>query len=434
MTDQIELAAPAERPAVEPRVNAARIAADLQQFGELGATGAGVTRLAYTPAERQAHDLMARRMRDAGLTVSVDAFGNSYGLRPGTDPSLPAIGFGSHLDTVPNGGRFDGAVGTLGALEVMRALQDAGVETRHPLLLVVFAAEEGARFGAPCLGSKAITGILSERDLDRLKDANGVTLRSAIASVGLDPGALATVRWPPRYLAAFLEMHIEQARVLETEGKGVGLIDFVAGSTRFRLTLSGRADHSGATPMRLRQDALAAAAEIVLGLEALARDPRRRSTVATVGRLELSPNSITTVPARAVLGIDVRDVDSDRQREVARQAVDLARRVGERRRVGVEVELITDNSPVVLPVWLRQLLGEACHELDVEFRVMNSGAGHDAAYVSTQYPAAMIFVPSREGISHSPEEWTSVADVARGAEVMLRSVLHVDRRLSTAGT
>lgn len=414
-----------------PTPNLSRLAADFQQFAALGATpDGGVSRLAYSPLERQAHELIAQRMREAGLQVRVDTFGNTVGVRPGRRADVPAIASGSHLDSVPNGGRFDGTVGVLSALEVVRLLREHSVETEHPLWLVVFAAEEGARFGAPCLGSKAVTGVLTPADAARLRDAQGITLADAMRSVGCRPEALGQPQWSAREIAAFLEVHIEQARVLETEGRPIGLVDGVAGNTRLRLTITGRTDHSGSTPMHLRRDALAAAAEIILGVEALACDPRRRSTVATVGRIEAEPNTLTTVPGRVVLGVDVRDVDSDRQRTTAREVAQLAQRVAERRGVTVGVELITDSSPTVLPMWLRQHVAEVCRELGIEFRVLNSGAGHDAAVIARIAPAAMIFIPSRDGVSHSPQESSSLADIGRGVEVLYHTILRLDRVLT----
>jgi allantoate deiminase len=414
-----------------PTPNLGRLAADLQQLAALGATpDGGVTRLAYTPLERQAHDLVAQRMREAGLDVHVDPFGNTIGVRPGRRSDAPAIAAGSHLDSVPNGGQFDGTVGVLSALEVMRLLREQDIETAHPLWLVVFAAEEGARFGAPCLGSKAVAGLLTPADAARLRDAQGISLAEAMRSVGCRPELLGQPHWSTRDVAAFLEVHIEQARVLETEERPIGLVDGVAGNTRLRVTITGRTDHSGSTPMHLRRDALVAAAEIILGVEALACDPRRRSTVATVGRIEAEPNTLTTVPGRVVLGVDVRDVDSDRQRAVAWEVAQLAQRVGERRGMTVNIELITDSSPAVLPMWLRQHIAAVCRDLGIDFRVLNSGAGHDAAIVARVAPAAMIFIPSRDGASHSPLESSSLADIGRGVEVLYHTILRLDQVLT----
>ena len=433
--------APEVSPPAEERVAAAPVAEELlpdpsrlanmlQRLSEIAGDGqAAVSRLAFTPAEREAHATVGRWMSAANLAVETDAFGNTYATRAGRRPDLAPIAFGSHLDSVPQGGRFDGTVGVVAGLEAIRLLDAAGVQTERPLRLIAFACEEGARFGEACLGSKAVVGLLQPNDLQRLRDAQGVTLATAMAELGMDARQLPSVRWGAGALAAFLELHIEQGRLLEADGKAVGLVEAVAGNTRLRITLRGRADHSGGTPMHLRRDALAAAAEIVLGVEGLANEPRRRTTVATVGRLEVSPNSITTVPARVTFYVDVRDVDGDRQRETAQEVLALAQQVAARRGVAVEAERVGDSSPVVLPLWLRQLTRDVCKRLDVPYRVLNSGAGHDAAILARALPAVMLFVPSHEGLSHCPEEWTSISDIAAGVRVLYHSILALDEAL-----
>jgi allantoate deiminase len=295
---------------------------------------------------------------------------------------------------------------------------------------VAFASEEGARFGEPCLGSKAVSGVLQETDLDRLRDASGHTLADAMRLLNMDPTSLPKARWRRDDLAAFLELHIEQARVLETEGTRIGLVDAVAGNTRVRLVMRGRADHSGGTPMSYREDALAAAAEVVLAAESIANEPRRRATVATVGRLDVYPNSITTIPGEVALYLDVRDVDSDRQRATARDIVSRAQQAAERRNVSLEYEVVSDTSPTVLPIWLRDQTTKVCQRLGIPYRVTSSGAGHDAAILSRFVPSAMIFVPSHEGLSHCPEEWTSIEDITAGTRVLAESVLEIDSFLA----
>jgi allantoate deiminase len=413
------------------RPNPSRLSATFERLAEIGAEADnGVSRLPYSPEERRAHELVATWMREMGMDVRVDSVGNTIGTRRGRRPELPAIGLGSHVDTVPHGGRFDGAVGVLGALEAVRMFEEGGIQTEHPLWVVAFASEEGARFGEACLGSKAVTGLLELPDLDRLRDASGCSLRAAMQQVDLNPDALGSVRWKRGLLAAFLELHIEQARVLEAEGKKIGLVDAVAGNTRVRFEFKGRADHSGGTPMQYRKDALAAAAEVVLAAESMANDPRRRATVATVGRLDVHPNSITTVPGRVVFYLDVRDVDSDRQRETAHALVTLAQQVAARRGLELDYALVGDSSPAVLPMWLRELTTDVARSLHLPHRVLSSGAGHDAAILSRLFPAGMVFVPSHEGISHAPQEWTSIDDICDGVRVLANSVLKVDRFLA----
>jgi allantoate deiminase len=416
------------------RLDAGRLAEQLGRLARIGADpGGGITRLAFTPEEREAHQLVSGWMRELSLEVRVDTFGNSYGSRPGKNPDLPALAFGSHLDTVPNGGAYDGAVGTIAALEVMRALRESGRETEHPLLMVIFAAEEGARFGKPNLGSRAVIGELARRDLGALRDARGTTLAEAMRAVALDPDQFRAARWELDQIAAFLELHIEQGQVLESERTTIGLVETIAGSTRLRFEIKGRAVHSGATPMHLRRDALAAAADLTLGIESIASDYRHRTTVATVGKMEIWPNSITTIAGHVTLYVDARDIDSDRQRETANRILELGKHLEEKRGVEVTADILSDSSPSILPTWVRRITGRVCDELGFSYRVMPSGAGHDASIVSALVPAAMIFVPSQAGISHAPEEWSSPEDIAAGTAALCRSVLALDEFLAATG-
>ncbi len=415
----------------EMRADSGRIAADFEHLSEIGADpGGGISRIPFSREERAAHDLLAGWMHDLGMMVRTDGFGNTLGTLPGTNRNLPTIGFGSHLDSVPHGGRFDGAVGVLGGLEVLRMFRESGVTTAHPLSLIAFASEEGARFGEPCLGSKAVAGVLQEADLERLRDASGLTLAGAMRALDIDPLALPQARWPKETLAAFLELHIEQSRSLHQGGERIGLVDAIAGNTRIRLSLYGRADHSGGTPMSQRQDALAAAAEVILAAESIANEPRRRATVATIGRLHVFPNSITTIPGAVEFYLDVRDVDSDRQRLTTNDIVARAEETAARRGLRCDWEVVSDTSPVVLPKWLRDLTTSAVKRLGIAHRVTTSGAGHDAGILSRTIPAAMIFVPSREGLSHCPEEWTSMEDIAVGAQTLAESIRDIDAFLT----
>lgn len=419
-------------PAAKPRTDPTHINAMLRAIAEIGADPlGGISRLGYTPAEREAHALVGGWLREQGLAVWQDDAGNTLGERPGRAAGAPAIGTGSHLDSVPHGGRYDGIVGVVGAVELVRLLAEGAIETIHPVRVVLFAAEEGARFGEPCIGSKIVTGALGGRDFESMHDADGVSLAQAMERVGLDPARAARARWNPLEWAAFIELHVEQARVLEAEGRPVGLVDVVSGSTRVRLVLRGRADHSGGTPMDLRADALAAGAEITLAAEAIARDPRHRGIRATVGRLDVYPNSITTIPGRVTLTLDVRDVDSDRQRATTAEILQRAHHICDRRGVGLEAALLADTSPVVLPMWIRDIMGAVCQELGLHARVMTSGAGHDAQIVNRIVPAGMLFVPSKDGLSHVPEEWTSANEIARGVEALYHTILRLDAFLGS---
>lgn len=415
-------AADTEQP---PQPSAMRIAEDLRRIAEIGGgRGGEVTRLAFTPTERAAHELVGGWMREAGLSVRTDGFGNTIGEQP---PSgRPYLALGSHLDSVPHGGRYDGTVGVVAGLEVARMLSQGGTGMTHPVRLVAFANEEGARFGEACLGSKAIAGVLGPGDPERLVDSDGVTLAEAMRRLSMHPERIEEARWPDGEAAAFLELHIEQGRVLESEGMQLGVVDAIAGNTRLRAVLEGQADHSGGTRMHERRDALAAASETVLAIESLANERERGSTVATVGRLEVFPNNITTIPGRVRMAIDVRDVDSARQRDAARSIIDLAERICQARDVRISFEVVSDTSPSILPLWLRRIGKRACEQAGVRHRILSSGAGHDAQVMARRLPAILLFVPSRDGRSHVPEEWTSAEDIAVGVRVLCDTLLALD--------
>lgn len=417
-----------------PTSDPGRLSSLIAEFAALSAPGRGVTRLAYTDREREAHDKFGAHMKALGLDVWVDSAGNTLAEHSGSVEEYPAIGTGSHLDSVPGGGRFDGIAGVVAAMEVARIIVTENLSHRHHLRFVAFAAEEGARFGQACIGSRLAAGLLSITQLDAKHDAEGLRLSEAMSSVGVDPHAAAAQPWDPTDWAAFVELHVEQGGVLEKTKAAIGIVDLISGSTRLDLNLTGRASHTGATPMSLRADALAAAAEIVLATELLANDARHRGTRATVGRLVVTPGSITTIPGHVSMSLDVRDVDSDRQRATASELLRRAGDICAKRQIDLEASLIGDSSPVVLPLWLRQFSVDACKAQDLSYRVMTSGASHDAQAINQIMPASMIFIPSRDGLSHVPEEWTSSADLATGTDVLLRILLRADEELATRRT
>ena len=408
-----------------------RLWSTLQSLAAISEPGHGVTRLAYSTLERRAHTRFAEWMVEAGCEVTVDPAGNTIATRPGRAAG-PAVGSGSHLDSVYNGGRFDGIAGSMAAVEAARLLHEARVETELPLRFVAFAGEEGARFGQACCGSKLAAGLSSRAELDARRDREGVSLAEAMTAVGLDPDLAARTPWRPEEWSAFVELHVEQGSVLEESKLDVGVVDLISGSTRIELTVSGQASHTGGTPMRARADALAAASEAVLVAEQLALDARHRGTRATVGRMEVEPGSITTIPGRVTFSLDVRDVDADRQRSSAAEIVARMRAACLRRGTRLEARLLADTSAVVLPDWVRGEVTAAAAERGVPYRVLTSGASHDAQMVNRLVPTAMIFVPSRRGLSHVPEEWTEPAQLAVGTDLLLAALLRLDARAATA--
>ncbi len=411
------------------RPSAARLAADLQRLAAIGADTRGFTRLAYTQREREAHAYVAGLLPDLGFEVTTDAVGNTIARSPAAGPGLPPIVTGSHVDTVVQGGNFDGAVGVVGALEMARLFRQEEVKLRHPLWLMVFAAEEGARFGEANLGAKAIAGELAPEDLWRLRDRDGVRLAEAYRAVGLDPEVVAEAAWDRSSIGAFLELHVEQGGVLEMTHKRIGIVYGIAGATRLRLNVHGVTSHSGATPMPLRRDALLTAAEIAVAIENVVSRRPYTSLVATVGRIEARPGNLTAVAGDVEMLVDVRGVDAELRRAAVNEMLGRAGEICGRRGTEVDVEVITDQYSAVMSVWLRAAIQRATERLGYDYRVIPSGAGHDARVMNTFVPSAMIFVPSRGGLSHCPEEWTELDDIAAGVQVLAESILEVDEVL-----
>ncbi|WNI18795.1 Zn-dependent hydrolase [Actinacidiphila sp. ITFR-21] len=426
--------------AADQAVDGGRIDAHLAAFAELSEPGPGCTRLAYSPLERAAHAVFAAHMAALGLRVRTDHAGNTLAELPGAGAGKDrgdggdgdgggdsrAIGTGSHLDTVPSGGGFDGIVGVVAAMEVAEVMVRQGVPHRRPWRFVAFAAEEGARFGQACNGSRMAAGLTGAADLAGFTDAGGTTMAAAMAAAGLRPDLVDASRWRPEEWSAFVELHIEQGEVLHSSGVGLGVVDVISGSTRLRVRAEGRATHSGGTPMHLRRDALVTAAECVLLGDRLARDPAHDGVRVTVGRLTVEPGSITTVPGAAEFYVDIRDTDPVRQRAAARAlAADFAG-AADARGVRLATETIADTAPVVLPDRVSAHARAACADLGLPHRVLPSGASHDAQQIGRIIPTALLFVPSHGGLSHVPEEFTLTPQIVAGTRALLATLRRLD--------
>ncbi|MDI5939076.1 MULTISPECIES: Zn-dependent hydrolase [unclassified Micromonospora] len=413
--------------ATVPALQPARLEETLRRFAALSEPGPGVSRLAYTRLERQAHDLFASLLADLGIASYTDAAGNTIGeLAPDAEPRPGAIGTGSHLDSVPHGGAYDGTVGVVAALAVAAAAS-AGPRPRHrPWRFVAFAAEEGARFGQACNGSRIVAGLTGAADLRQLTDRTGTTMAAAMTECGLAPERVETARWDPRDWRAFVELHVEQGTVLEHRRVPVGVVDTVSGSTRLRVCLTGVASHTGGTPMDNRRDALAAAAECVLDCERLAVAATDVNTRITVGALTVEPGAITIIPGRVVFTVDVRETDYGRQRAAAHAVGQRCRTVAARRGVDVEVEELADTPPVSLSREVAAVAHAAATALGLPAEVLASGASHDTQQISRLMPAGIVFVPSRGGLSHSPGEFSTADQVAAGAAVLLETMYRLD--------
>ncbi len=377
----------------------------------------GITREVYTPTYRAGLEYVVEHMRAAGLSTRVDAFGNLFGRWAGSEPNAPHVLTGSHVDTTLNAGRYDGTLGVLGAIEAVRALRVAGVVPRRSVEVVAFAGEE-PRFGTGCIGSRALAGDLTRADLDGLRDRDGVSLARALTEAGLDPDGVTDARLDAASVHAFVELHIEQGAVLESAGEAIGVVTAIAAPYDVRVTLRGAATHAGATPMGLRRDALAGAAELMVELERLAVASPTGSTVATVGVLSLSPGAINVVPGEVTLDVDVRDVDAAARDAVVDALLIAAETIAARRRLTVDVETITRDQPAPCAALVVDAVADACAGLGVSHRRMVSGAYHDAMVLASHVPIGMIFVPSMGGISHHPDEYTAPEELDRGVDVL----------------
>lgn len=379
--------------------------------------GGGLIREVYTNEYDTAVQYVTELMTDAGLATRLDAAGNLYGRWKGSEPDAPRVLTGSHFDTTLNAGRFDGVLGVLGAIEAVRELRARGLAPRRSIEIVGIAGEE-PRFGSGCLGSRAMTGALTREELDVMRDRDGVSVAEAMRGRGLDPDQLAQARIDPAAIHAFVELHIEQGAVLETTGQQIGIVQRIAAPHDLRVVLTGEAMHAGATPMRLRTDALAGAAEAVLELERLALASSTGTTVGTVGVLRVAPGAVNVIPGAVEMDIDVRDSDGPARERVVEAISGRLRELAQRRGLTVTIETITLDEPAACsPVVIEAVRG-ACDELAVDAIDMISGAYHDAMVLGAQVPMGMIFVPSVRGLSHHPDEYTDPADIDRGVAVL----------------
>lgn len=388
------------------------------------------TRRSFTPRFLEGRCWLTEEFRAAGLEPRVDAGGNLIARIEGSEQGLKPILIGSHSDTVPSGGRYDGMLGLLAALEVAQSLREAGRKLRHPLEVVDFLAEEPSEFGLSCIGSRAMAGTLSSEMLD-LARADGLTLREALRNVGGDPDRLENVRRAPDSIAAYVEVHIEQGRVLENEGTRIGVVTDIAGIHRDRITVTGRADHAGATPMNLRHDALVGASAVVSAAyrRALDASTEDRPLVATVGKLDVSPNAINAVPGLVEMILEVRSGDEAATRVFT---ADLLAEVGPAIRdfgLSVSSAEVSHARPTPCATVVREAIARAADGLGLSRRNMPSGAGHDGVHVSHCGPVGMIFVPCRDGRSHAPEESIEPSQAADGARALAGAVLELDRAL-----
>ncbi len=412
-------AAPA--PAQDPllRVDSRRLIERLEHLAQYGKNPqGGVSRVAFGSADLEARAWVMESMRSAGLTVQVDAAGNIVAARPGTE-DLPPLMIGSHIDSVPMGGNYDGQVGSMAAIEVAEVLAERNVRLRHPLQVVIFSNEENGK-----TGSRAMAGEVEDKDL-RLLSYIGISIRRGLAKIGGDPKRLASVRRKPGDVAAFLELHVEQGSVLDAAGIPIGVVEGIVGIRRWNVVFDGVPNHAGTTPMDKRRDALLAAARFVDAVNRIARETPGRQ-VATVGRIRALPGAPNVIPGRAELSLEIRDLTMEKIDAVYDAVGSAAEKIANDTGTSFAAERIYLSRAAPTDERVRRMIERAAAGLKVSTRRMPSGAGHDAQSIARFAPVGMIFIPSVSGISHSPAEFSRPEDIARGANLLLQTLLLMD--------
>jgi N-carbamoyl-L-amino-acid hydrolase len=409
-------------------VNGGRLKDLLLGLAEFGKNPeGGVSRLGFSKEEQAARAWLVERMKEAGLEVRVDPAANVHGRRPGGDAALPVILFGSHIDSVPKGGNFDGDVGSMGALEVMRTLKDEKAVTRHPFEMVVWSNEEGVHYGKGVFGSRMAARGPDAGELEA-KDEDAVTLAEWLRRYGLDPARIGEARLDPARVASYIELHIEQGGVLDRGGVQIGVVQGIVGIDRYHVTLEGFANHAGTTPMADRRDALVAGARLILAVreEVMARPGRQ---VGNVGYVQVLPGAPNVVPGLVRLPVELRDLRREVIDDMAARVRARAEAIGKEVGVAFTMERYANDEPALTDPGLQELIETSARAAGYSTLRLPSGAGHDAQSLGRAgISIGMIFVPSKGGISHSPRELTEWDDVTRGAEVLYRVLRELDRR------
>ena len=395
-----------------------RIARDLDIINSFTATpGRGITRFSFSEPYMQARAYVSEELKKVGAAVSTMAGGNLCGRLEGSIRGYPPVMTGSHLDSVLQGGRYDGAAGVVAGLEVARVMAEEKTPHRHPIDVVVFAEEEGSRFGSVMIGSRAWIGRLTSDDLHRVKDSDGISYAAAMENAGLHPGDESLLK--PGMVKAMIELHIEQSLVLESKGLSIGVVEGINGIKQFLVTLTGVSNHAGATPMGLRHDALQGAVRAVAAVEEIAMREMGGQTVATVGMLTCEPGQANVIPGRVQFTVDVRDLDSERIDQAAQRILSVIQTICRVRGLAFDIKPRSDTPPVRLSKELVRLIEETAQQKQVHTLRMASGALHDSSILPEVTEVGMIFVPSKAGRSHCPEEETDLGDLRTGAEVLL---------------
>jgi N-carbamoyl-L-amino-acid hydrolase len=403
-------------------VDGDRLGSEIEALASISdAEAPAVTRIVFTPADLKARAWLGVRCEEAGLSLRQDPIGNTFARWIGSDPTLSAVGTGSHIDAIPNAGKYDGVVGVLGGLEAIRALQRGGFRPRRSIELLVFTSEEPTRFGIGCIGSRMLSGTLSPDAARRFKDSDDASLDEVRESAGFH-GQLETVKLPSAYYKAFVELHIEQGPVLERQRIPLGVVTSIAAPASLRISIDGSGGHAGGVLMPDRRDALCAAAELILAIEDAARTSGAVDTVATVGLCEVFPGAVNSIPSRVRLSVDIRDTDLNRRDGVMQEIGIASNAIAAERQVSIRPQLLNADAPADCAPAVIEALTASCRKHNLTFLPMVSRAYHDSLFMSRIAPTAMLFIPCRNGYSHRPDEYASPEDIARGTLVLAETL------------
>jgi beta-ureidopropionase / N-carbamoyl-L-amino-acid hydrolase len=406
--------------------NVERIQSDIEKLATLtDPEKPGWTRRPFTPWYYQGREWLKNQMLAIGMEVSIDATSNLIGRIPGSNPQLPPILIGSHTDTVTGGGRFDGIIGVIGGLEIVRMLKETGTILQHPLEIIDFTAEEPSEFGISTIGSRGMVDNLSGEMLER-RDPSGLVLREGIRDAGGYPDEISNLARKLGDVALYLEMHIEQGPVLEQSNYKLGVVTGIVGIHRYRVIVEGKPNHAGTTPMDMRFDALTGSAQITLELESLCQKEYKEPIVGTVGKLNVEPNASNVIPGKVIFDLEVRSLDTGILEQIINDLKEESFNIAESRGLTINFDCLSKSEPILVPPHIQSVLEAACKETAPTL-LIPSGAGHDANQLAKISPIGMIFVPSKDGRSHCPEEWTSFEEVALGVEAIARALLVFDQ-------
>lgn len=403
-----------------PFVNSDRLAQSIVSLAQIGQIpSGGVRRIAYSPEDIQARNLVQHWMLEAGMSVRIDTAGNIIGRYPGKFPQGPALATGSHIDTVPNGGRYDGAFGVLAGLEVVRILNERQMQLNHPLEVIVFTDEEGSM-----IGSKAMSGRVNN-DTAYYRRSDGTNIQTCLERVGGNWYHIEQSRRSSEDMAAFVELHVEQGPILESLGKQIGVVEGIVGQRRYTITVKGSSSHAGSTPMHMRQDALVAASGVVLAVNRLATTPGQQ--VATVGRMEVSPNAANVIPGSVEMSLDIRDLSNLHIDNLMEQLQLNIEAIAADTQTQIQLQPFLHNEPALAEPNIQQTIVEICEDLGLSYTHLPSRASHDAQEIASFTNMGMIFVPSEAGVSHAETEYTSPEQCTQGVNVLLHTLIKLDQ-------